>query len=158
MSNVGFSLNYNYCNLVVGGRPLSMWLIGYADTPLERNTLSWALIHICFGIYHMFGPFHEEEDHEILMSVAACYGGYGVERLGSAFFIYLYHAVVGLYGHLPPTESYLTVVQDIANTVYIGNTTTFTFTPASHLREIPYPDILPFHVPNNTDDPPSNDH
>ena len=78
MSNVGFSLNYEYCNLVVGSRPPSMWLTGYADTPLERNKLSWALVHICLGIYHMFAPFHDEGDHEILMSVAACYGKYGV--------------------------------------------------------------------------------
>ena len=106
----------------------------------------------------MFGTFHEEEDHEILMSVAACYGGYGVDRLGSAFFMYLYHAVVGLYGHLPHTKSYVTVVEDIANTIYFGHEPTFTFTPASHLRKIPYPNIIPFHVLNNTNAPPSNNH
>ena len=81
-----------------------------------------------------------------------------IDQIGSAFFIYLYHAVVGLYGHLPPTESYLTVIQDIANTIYLGNESTFTFTLASHLREIPYPDLLPFHIPNNINAPPSNDY
>lgn len=112
-----------YLQLVIAGETLTTWLQDVTPEPYARSVLCWALIHTCYGYYHAFGPFCvTAEDFDLLsVIIDRIELSPNVENLpaplseaiGYNFICYLYHWVVGAYGHLSPNQSYADDIRNI---------------------------------------------
>ena len=98
---------------VVAGKTVSSWFTGYPFTEVERNDVTWRILHVCFAFWHEFAdPVLREVDVEKLLFICEKFYPGILTFLPPYFIIYYYHFVVGKYGHLSRESGFCDFVRD----------------------------------------------
>ena len=134
------ALVINYLDNIIAGRTLDSWILAYNPAQNSRNKIAWTLIHVCFACYHIFAdPFVTTDEFEVITEVIEMFAPGILDITGHTFSLYLYHFVVGKYGHLPEEQAYLPVVRMAVDQAHMGHLANYHFNPDAAQYAIPYP-------------------
>ena len=131
-----------HLNDVLAGTAIGDWLRVITTDLVNRDEIAWNLIQITFSSYHIHGIFMTEEKYAIYFQVIKCYNNQIFNRLGEKFFVYLYHFVIGKYGHLNESESYKTDIEVAIRKINSGENHTLSISPDPARTAIPYPGLV----------------
>ena len=148
---------HNYLDLVVMMKPLGTWLRPIRHLRSERNRIAWELIHICLSLHHLF-CYHMSTDYvDMFCDVLGSYDPDILNELGFSFFFCLYHTVVGRYGHLHHSKTYVeTIRASIRQSVYGRQPHELILIPDESKDDIPHPNTPPPDCqPTTTPTPPA---
>ena len=128
-----------YLNEVIAGTPIGDWLSVITQDSVDRDEIAWTLIQIAFSFYHIHGIFMTGALFDVYFKVLQMYDKQIYDLLGDNFFIYLYHYVIGKYGHLNESESFREAIQKAVNKVHENAHYKLELTPKAAHTDVPYP-------------------
>ena len=131
-----------HLNDVLAGTAIGDWLRVITTDLVNRDEIAWNLIQITFSVYHVHGIFMTGEKYASYLKVIKCYNNQIFNRLGEKFFIYLYHFVIGKYGHLNESESYKKEIEVAIRKINSGERHTLSITHDPVLTAVPYPGLV----------------
>ena len=129
----------HYSSETVAGKTISEWFVEYPPTEVERNEVTWGILHICFAFWYEFAdPLLNQVELERLIFFCENFKPGLFDYLSPTFIIYYYHYVVGKYGHLPRESGFCDYIQYKVNEYLYDENITIEFPedyePAHELR------------------------
>ena len=132
MSFSTFSQTPHYSAEVIAGKKVSEWFVGFPFTEIERNKITWGILHICFAFWYEFAdPILSEKSLESLLFICEKFRPGLLNFLSPSFIIYYYHFVVSKYGHLPKEAGYCDYIRGKVEEYQQGIDIIFAF-PENH--------------------------
>ena len=111
MSETSLSVVFQYLQESVAGKSMSEWLQNVPISDAERNILAWKLTHVCLsyykkeyrGINTVVAYENLIEDLEMYFK---CVHRNIFDHINDALPFFLYHYVIGKYGHVSIDKSF----------------------------------------------------
>ena len=102
----------NYLELEISGRTLRDWLAPLECEDWEKHRIVWNCFHVGFSVHHTYGQYITRRSHEMLGRLVKRLHLQMVRLRADRTFFFLYHYVVGKYGHLPAAATHEEQVVD----------------------------------------------
>lgn len=132
------STSENYLQRIVAGKSIYDWLTT-GNQFHSRNVQVWYLIHICLSFYFEYGPFINADDFGIMDRITRCIPAAFQKQLPTNFLEYLYHWVVGTYGHVNYYQTYMLEIVEAREHLEGGQTYVLFLPPLESKDAIPFP-------------------
>lgn len=113
-----------------------------AAPSIDRNRLSWDVIHVCLSFFHSNGFYLFSGEFTVLLDLLNTYHPGIVDVMGQNYSDYLYLYVFGICGPLLTSASYVEVIQNATEAAPEDTSYTIYFLPNTQDSYISYPTTL----------------